>query len=178
MPDKNTMTQKELNRHIDTILKLFKNDIYPSKDKLIGQASKIPIDNVIREMKKLNLISDIDLMKGYETWQLTTFGHEILRYGGWRIYLFIKFSKSSVIFMGGLWTIIGTIAALVFGYLTWSKDNELDKQIELNRQLHKQSDSLRNNWVEEKQRLEEKVRKDSIKYFSKDSLDKNLKVIK
>ena len=116
MPDKKTMTQKELNRHIDTILNLFKKDIYPSKDRLIGQASKIPIDHVIREMKKLDLITEINMMNQYETWQLTTFGHEILRYGGWRKYLFIKFSKGSVIFIGGIWTIIGTLAAIIFGY--------------------------------------------------------------
>lgn len=136
------MTHKELNTFINLYLSCFNDRQYVQELQFTSiRLKRAQHTLVLDKMEKFDLIKPNNRMNGKE-WELTTFGHEVLKFGSWRRYLVVKQIKGLVTFLGGLWTIIGTIAAIFFGYLTIAKDNELDSQKKINIQLTNQIDSL------------------------------------
>jgi len=139
------MTHGELRNAVNSYLKFFKKRQYATElmFSTVRHVTSQQHVTVLDKMQKFDLIRPINRLNGNE-WELTPHGHEVIKYGSWKMYLFIKFIKGLVTFLGGLWTIIGTIFAVTFGYLTWTKDNELDKQKELNKGLYEKLDSVTN----------------------------------
>lgn len=93
MTDDIKIDKEELNKRIDDFVKCFKDSLTVFEaDFLRTGIDRQHFGYIIRTMEKFDIIKQSNLILG-ETrvyWELTNFGHEILRADGWTKYLFDK----------------------------------------------------------------------------------------
>lgn len=81
------MKVTELNSQIDRVLKLFENDLQVNNRIFLSPDHRdISHDIVISKMLEFDLIKVVNDFGTNHTWELTPFGHKVLRYNGWTHY--------------------------------------------------------------------------------------------